>query len=68
MEWGSWSAFWAMGGKAPFVWGSYFVTFALIAFEVFQLRRLARHVAARVAHAAEWETLDEPVQPTETTR
>ncbi|WP_217126969.1 heme exporter protein CcmD [Hydrogenophilus thiooxidans] len=63
MEWGSWSAFWAMGGKAPFVWGSYFVTGALIAFEVLQLLLWSRRVAARVAAAAQWNAVDEASEP-----
>mgnify|MGYP001374311896 CR=1 FL=1 len=42
MQWESWSAFWHMGGAAFFVWGSYGLTFALIALElvlVFQRRK-----------------------------
>lgn len=42
MQWESWSAFWDMGGAAVFVWGSYAVTFGLIALElvlVFQRRK-----------------------------
>ncbi len=34
MQWASWSAFWDMGGAAFFVWGSYGLTFALIALEL----------------------------------
>ncbi|MGL1832103.1 heme exporter protein CcmD [Rhodocyclaceae bacterium SMB388] len=34
MQWESWSAFWDMGGAAPFVWGSYLVTAVLIAVEL----------------------------------
>ncbi len=34
MNWGSWSNFFAMGGYALYVWGSYAVTLALIAVEV----------------------------------
>ncbi len=34
MQWESWSAFWDMGGAAFFVWGSYGLTFALIALEL----------------------------------
>jgi len=34
MQWESWSAFWDMGGAGFFVWGSYGVTFAVIALEL----------------------------------
>lgn len=44
MSWGSLSAFLAMGGYAPYVWGSYGVTVLLIAIEVALL--LARRRAA----------------------
>jgi len=61
MNWGSMSEFWAMGGGAFYVWGSYGVTFALILLELVlvlgrrkqvihrlqRLRRAARVTAAR---------------------
>ena len=47
MSWGSFGAFLAMGGYAPYVWGSYGVTVLLIAIEVAFL--LARRRAARRA-------------------
>jgi heme exporter protein D len=34
MVWGGWNEFWAMGGYAPFVWGSYGVTVAALALEM----------------------------------
>jgi heme exporter protein D len=34
MNWQSWDQFVAMGGYGLYVWGSYFVTLALIAAEV----------------------------------
>lgn len=34
MQWDSWSAFWSMGGAAPFVWGSYGVTILLVVLEL----------------------------------
>ena len=37
MSWGSWSDFFAMGGYALYVWGSYAVTAGLIALEVIML-------------------------------
>ena len=36
------SEFFAMGGYALYVWGSYAVTFALLALEVFFLRKRVR--------------------------
>jgi heme exporter protein D len=42
MNWGSWSEFWAMGGYGFYVWGSYGVTFACLALEVFLLARRSR--------------------------
>ncbi len=48
MNWGSMSEFFAMGGKGLYVWGSYGVTFAVIAIEIAMLalrRRAAGHRA-----------------------
>jgi heme exporter protein D len=45
MNWGSLSAFIAMGGYGTYVWGSFGVTVVLIAIEVALL--VARHRAAR---------------------
>ena len=45
MNWASWSDFFAMGGYAFYVWGSYAVTACLIAVEIILLR--ARLHAAR---------------------
>jgi len=38
MNWASWSDFFAMGGYALYVWGSYAVTACLIAVEIILLR------------------------------
>jgi heme exporter protein D len=46
MNWGSIDAFFAMGGHAFYVWGSYFVTFALMAAEVLLLARRRRGILA----------------------
>lgn len=46
MIWGSVSDFFAMGGKGLYVWGSYGVTFLVMAFELVSLalrRRALRH-------------------------
>lgn len=53
MQWESWSAFWAMGGRAPFVWGSYGVMLALVALEVWWLRCQWRQTLAAVAEGHE---------------
>jgi heme exporter protein D len=48
VNWGSVGEFFAMGGYAPYVWGSYAVTFGLLAFEIAWLavrrRRLLREL------------------------
>ncbi len=46
MNWGSVSEFAAMGGYGVYVWGSYGVTAALLALEIFML--VARNRAARL--------------------
>ena len=42
MNWASWSDFFAMGGYALYVWGSYAVSAGLIAVEVILLRNRRR--------------------------
>ncbi|MGA0024578.1 MAG: heme exporter protein CcmD [Burkholderiales bacterium] len=42
MNWGGWNEFWAMGGYALYVWGSYGVTIALIVAEIALLRARRR--------------------------
>jgi heme exporter protein CcmD len=53
MQWNDWNGFWAMGGYAGFVWGSYGVT--LVAFVVelalLRARRRAADAAARSSAA-----------------
>jgi heme exporter protein D len=44
MNWGSWDAFLSMGGYGLYVWGSYAVTFALLAAEVASLAARRRGV------------------------
>jgi len=48
MVWGSWDNFWAMGGYAPFVWGAYGVTVAVLAVEVWLVRMRRRRALAEV--------------------
>jgi heme exporter protein D len=48
MIWQSMSDFWSMGGAAFFVWGSYGVTFALIALELVVVLRRRKQVVHRL--------------------
>ena len=48
MNWDSLSAFIDMGGRGAFVWGSYGVTFALIAVELWMLIRRRRDTLQRL--------------------
>ncbi|MBI1906066.1 MAG: heme exporter protein CcmD [Rhodocyclales bacterium] len=48
MQWESWSAFWSMGGAAPFVWGSYAVTLLLVALELVLVLRRRRDTVRRL--------------------
>ena len=48
MNWGSWENFLAMGGYAVYVWGSYAVTFVLIAAELWALARRKRNAVERI--------------------
>lgn len=49
MNWNSWSDFWAMGGYAFYVWGSYAATLMLIIAEI-ALLRLRRRAALQMQH------------------
>ena len=42
MNWGSWEAFWAMGGYGLYVWGSYAMAAAVAAVEISQLKSRRR--------------------------
>ncbi len=48
MQWESWSAFWNMGGAAFYVWGSYGLTFALIALELVLVLRRRKDTVQRL--------------------
>jgi len=52
MQWGSVSEFFAMGGYALYVWGSYLVTAVVIAVEVATLVRRGRTLRARAGRIA----------------
>ncbi|MDR3087162.1 MAG: heme exporter protein CcmD [Azoarcus sp.] len=47
-HWESWTAFWSMGGKGFYVWGSYGVTAALIVLELVGVFRQRRQTALRL--------------------
>jgi heme exporter protein D len=53
MNWGNgpefWTSFFHMGGYGLYVWGSYAVTFALIALEIAMLRLRRRGALERAA-------------------
>jgi heme exporter protein D len=48
MNWGSWSEFFAMGGYALYVWGSYLVALGLLIAEVVMLALRRRGVLMRL--------------------
>ena len=50
MNWNSWGDFWAMGGYALFVWGSYAVTLLLIIAEIALLRMRRRDALDELQH------------------
>jgi len=53
MNWASWSDFFAMGGYATYVWGSYGVTAGLIVVEIVALRARRRAALEQIGrHAA----------------
>ena len=52
MNWASWSDFFAMGGYAFYVWGSYGVTAGLIAVEVIMLLVRRRNALKLVGASA----------------
>ncbi len=48
MQWESWAAFWAMGGKGAYVWGSYAVAALLIALEIILVMYRRRETVRRL--------------------
>lgn len=52
MNWGGWDNFWAMGGYAFYVWGSYAVTVLLIFAEIVSLRARRRRALEQAARRA----------------
>lgn len=49
MHWESWAAFWHMGGRAGFVWGSYGALALLVLAECASLARRRRRALRRLA-------------------
>jgi heme exporter protein D len=52
VNWGSWDNFWAMGGYGFYVWGSYAMTVAVVAVEVWQLKVRRRGAVSDLAREA----------------
>ena len=52
MNWGGWSEFFAMGGYALYVWGSYAATFALVACEIIFLNLRKRNILKHLGRAS----------------
>jgi len=46
-NWASWSEFFSMGGFGLYVWGSYGITFVLLAGEVLMLWKRKRNITRR---------------------
>ena len=51
MNWSSGSEFFAMGGYALYVWGSYAVTAGLITVEIILLIKRRRRALEQIAHS-----------------
>lgn len=55
MPWNSVAEFFAMGGRGFFVWGSYLVSFALLALELVLLSRRRKQTLARLRRLQQLE-------------
>ncbi len=58
MNWESADQFWAMGGYAFYVWGSYAVTALLVAAELFVLSRRMRRARLQASREVLLERMD----------
>ena len=56
MIWSNWSDFFAMGGYAFYVWGSYGLTAVLMIAEVVLVLRRRRNVVAQLARSVDVES------------
>ncbi|MCB5188146.1 heme exporter protein CcmD [Methylobacillus caricis] len=54
MQWNSWGEFFAMGGYAGYVWGSFGLTLLALAWEVFALGLRRRKAIGRVRQVQSW--------------
>jgi len=52
VNWGSWDNFLRMGGYGFFVWGSYGMTVAIVAIEIWQLKVRRRRAVAELRREA----------------
>lgn len=52
MIWHSWSDFFAMGGYALYVWGSFVVVFGLMLCEVFVLKLRGKSIRKELANTS----------------
>ena len=52
MNWGSWDNFLRMGGYGFFVWGSYGMTVAIVAIEIWQLKVRRRRAVTELTREA----------------
>ena len=52
MIWDSWGDFFAMGGYALYVWGSFIVVFGCMAGEVVLLKQRAKSIRAQINNAS----------------
>lgn len=51
MNWGSWGNFFAMGGYALYVWGSFIVVFGCMAGELLLLKQRGKSIRAQLFNA-----------------
>jgi len=62
MHWNNLSEFINMGGYGTYVWGSYLVTFVLLAAEVIALRARKRKLSQTVSNRERLETRDSKLE------
>lgn len=55
MKWEGLNEFWSMGGYGLYVWGSYFVTVAIVIFEIYTLRTSRSQTLKLLKRMRNWE-------------